>query len=107
MQQGGRAKGWKEGLNSGLWAKGGRWGYEGAFAIILMAAAEEVYTERVYIDPERLLKLKKERKSLKLVPSVFEPPPDEGPSDPTTVRDSSVPSLKARSRLSRDNNLSS
>ena len=42
-----------------------------------MAVAEEVYTERVYIDPERLLKLKKERKSLKLVPSVFEPPADE------------------------------
>jgi hypothetical protein len=36
--------------------------------------SEEVYTERVYIDPERLLKLKRERKSLKLVPSIFEPP---------------------------------
>jgi len=36
--------------------------------------AEEVYTERVYIDPERLLKLKRERKSLRLVPSIFEPP---------------------------------
>jgi hypothetical protein len=81
-------------------------GLKGGFAIILMTAAEEVYTERVYIDPERLLKLKKERRSLKLVPSVFEPPADEAPSDPTTAHDSSVPSLKARSGPSRDNNLS-
>lgn len=95
------------GSNGGVWTNGWSMGWEGGFAIILMAAAEEVFTERVYIDPERLLKLKKERKSLKLVPSVFEPPPDESPSDPTTARDSSVPSLKARSRLSRDNNLSS
>jgi hypothetical protein len=36
--------------------------------------SEEQYTERVYIDPERLLRLKRERKSLKLVPSIFEPP---------------------------------
>jgi hypothetical protein len=35
---------------------------------------EHIYTERVYIDPERLMKLKRERKSLKLVPSIYEPP---------------------------------
>jgi hypothetical protein len=33
--------------------------------------SDEVYTERVYIDPERLLRLKKEKKALKLVPSIF------------------------------------
>ena len=35
---------------------------------------DELYTERVYVDPERLMRLKKERKPLKMVPSVFEPP---------------------------------
>lgn len=33
--------------------------------------SEELYTERVYIDPERLLQLKKERKAFKHVPSIF------------------------------------
>ena len=35
---------------------------------------DDLITERVYVDPERLLQLKKQRKPLKMVPSVFEPP---------------------------------
>jgi hypothetical protein len=31
----------------------------------------QLYTERVYIDPERLLQLKRERKPFKQVPSIF------------------------------------
>lgn len=37
---------------------------------------EHTETERIYIDPERLLKLKKERKPFKQVASIFEPPPE-------------------------------
>jgi hypothetical protein len=67
---------------------------------------DEVFTERVYIDPERLLRLKKERKSLKLVPSIFEPP-TEVTNDLETLPEPSVSlTLKSKSKNLLENNLS-
>ncbi len=59
---------------------------------------EDVFTERVFIDPERLIKLKTERKSLKLVPSIYEPPTDIA-NEHESFREHSVSlSLKSRSK---------
>jgi hypothetical protein len=62
---------------------------------------EEIYTERVYIDPERLLRLKKERKTFKHVPSIFEPPPE-----PEEVAGTELPSvLQQRPSVHADSNM--